>query len=154
MASYNRVVLVGNVTRDIELKYTPGGTAVTEIGLAVNRTWFDKQSQTKKEDVTFIDVTIWGKSAEVAGQYLAKGRPVLIEGRLSLDTWDDKTSGQKRSKLKVICEHMQLLGSKGDSRVSQAGTDGDSTGYYDKPVERTADELFPPTTVPDDEVPF
>ena len=119
MASYNRVTLLGNVTRDIQVKYTPGGSAVAEVGLAVNRSWFDKASNSKKEEVTFVDVTLWGRTAEVAGEYLAKGKPVLIEGRLALDQWTDKESGQKRSKLKVVGESMQLLGSKGDSQGQQ-----------------------------------
>lgn len=110
MASFNKVILLGNLTRDPEVKFTAGGTAVAEIGLAVNRKWMDKQSNTWKEETTFVDVTLWGRSAEVAGQYLAKGRPVLIEGRLQLDTWNDKTSGQKRSKLLVVGESMTMLG--------------------------------------------
>lgn len=114
MASFNKVILVGNLTRDPEVKYTTGGTAVAEIGLAVNRTWFDKQSNQRKEDVTFVDVTLWARQAEVAGEYLSKGRSVLIEGRLQLDTWEDKNSGQKRSKLRVVGENMTMLGGRGD----------------------------------------
>ena len=102
MASFNRVILVGNLTRDPEVKYTTGGTAVAEIGMAVSRQWFDQKSNEKKEETTFVDVTLWGRQAEVAGEYLSKGRPVLIEGRLQLDTWEDKQSGQKRSKLRVV----------------------------------------------------
>lgn len=112
MASFNRVIILGNLTRDVEVKYLQNGSAVGELGLAVNRTWFDKQSNQKKEEVTFIDVTLWGKTAEIAGQYLAKGRSVLIEGYLKLDTWDDKQTGQKRSKLRVVGEHMTMVGSK------------------------------------------
>lgn len=114
MASFNKVILIGNLTRDPQVRYTTGGTAVTEIGMAVNRTWFDKQSNSKREEVTFVDVTLWGRQAEIAGEYLSKGRPVLIEGRLELDTWDDRESGQKRSKLKVVGENMQLLGGRGE----------------------------------------
>ncbi len=114
MASFNKVILVGNLTRDPEVKYTTGGTAVAEIGLAVNRTWFDQKSNERKEETTFVDVTLWGRQAEVAGEYLSKGRPVLIEGRLQLDTWDDRESGKKRSKLRVVGEAMQMLGGKGD----------------------------------------
>jgi single-strand DNA-binding protein len=111
MASYNKVMLLGNCTRDPEVKYTPKGSAVTEIGLAVNR-FYTTDSGEKREETTFVDVTIWGRQAEVAGQYLKKGRPVFIEGRLQLDTWDDKQTGQKRSKLRVVCENFQLLGSR------------------------------------------
>ncbi|WP_437205988.1 single-stranded DNA-binding protein [Planctomicrobium sp. SH664] len=128
MASFNKVILVGNLTRDPEVKYTTGGTAVAEIGLAVNRQWFDKQSNERKEEVTFVDVTLWGRQAEVAGEYLAKGRPVLIEGRLQLDSWDDKTTGQKRSKLRVVGENMTMLGGRGDSGPGGGGGGGGGGG--------------------------
>lgn len=124
MASFNKVILVGNLTRDPEVKYLPSSTAVAEIGLAVNRTWFDKQSNTRKEDVTFIDVTLWGRTAEIAGEYLSKGRSVLIEGRLQLDTWQDKETGKNRSKLKVVGEQMTMLGGRGDGGGSDGGGSG------------------------------
>ena len=114
MASFNKVILMGNLTRDPQVKRTPAGQAVTELGLAVNRTWWDKQANQKKEETTFVDVTLWGRDAEVAGEYLSKGRPVLIEGRLQLDSWEDKQTGQKRSKLRVVCERMQMLGGRGE----------------------------------------
>ena len=110
MANLNKVMLIGNLTRDPELRYTPKGTAVTDIGLAINRIWKDEQGQ-KQEETTFVDVTLWGRQAELAQQYLTKGNPVYIEGRLNLDTWDDKTTGQKHSKLKVIGENLQFLSS-------------------------------------------
>jgi single-strand DNA-binding protein len=124
MASFNKVILVGNLTRDPQVKYTTGGTAVTEIGLAVNRRWLDKQSNQWKDETTFVDVTLWGRTAEIAGEYLAKGRPVLIEGRLQLDTWDDRESGQKRSKLRVVGENMTMLGGKGDGPSGGGGGGG------------------------------
>src|SRR5881394_3896035 len=110
MASFNRVILLGNLTRDVEVRYLQSGTAVADIGMAVNDR---RKGQNGEwiEETTFVDVTLWGRTAEVAGEYLSKGRPVFIEGRLQLDTWDDKQSGQKRSKLKVIGETMQMLGS-------------------------------------------
>ena len=111
MASFNKVILMGNLTRDPEVRYTPKGSAVTDIGMAVNRVYSTEGGE-KREEVTFVDVTLWGRTAEIAGEYLKKGRPVLIEGRLQLDSWDDKQSGQKRSKLKVIGETMQLIGSR------------------------------------------
>src|SRR5881296_4226901 len=111
MASFNKVILLGNLTRDPEVRYTPKGSAVTDLGIAVNRQYTLENGE-KREEVTFVDVTFWGRTAEVAGEYLKKGRPVFIEGRLQLDTWDDKQSGQKRSKLKVIGEMMQMLGSR------------------------------------------
>ena len=111
MASFNKVILLGNLTRDPEVRYTPKGTAVTELGMAVNRVYTAENGE-KREETTFVDVTLWGRTAEIAGEYLKKGRPVFIEGRLQLDTWDDKTSGQKRSKLKVVGEGLQLIGSR------------------------------------------
>ena len=111
MASFNKVILLGNLTRDPEVRYTPKGTAVTELGMAVNRVYTAENGE-KREEITFVDVTFWGRTAEIAGEYLKKGRPVFIEGRLQLDTWDDKQSGQKRSKLKVVGEGLQLIGSR------------------------------------------
>ncbi len=111
MANLNKVMLIGNLTRDPEVRYTPKGTAVAEIGLAVNRR-YTAESGEKREETTFVDVTLWGRTAELAGEYLKKGRPVYIEGRLQLDSWDDKQTGQKRSKLRVVCEEMQFLGSR------------------------------------------
>lgn len=135
MASFNKVILIGNLTRDPQVRYTPGGMAVSDIGLAVNRTWFDKQTNQKKEDVTFVDVTLWGRTAEIAGEYLSKGKQVLIEGRLQLDSWDDKESGQKRSKLKVVGENMTMLGSRqegggGRGPGGPATSAGDSGGNF------------------------
>jgi single-strand DNA-binding protein len=124
MASFNKVILIGNLTRDPQVKYTTGGTAVTEIGLAVNRRWLDKQSNQWKDETTFVDVTLWGRTAEIAGEYLAKGRQVLIEGRLQLDTWDDRESGQKRSKLRVVGENMTMLGNKGEGGGGGGGGGG------------------------------
>ncbi len=108
MSSFNRVILVGNITRDIELKYVASGTAVTEIGLAVNDRV--KKNGEWVDEVTFVDCTFWGKTAEVAAEYLKKGSSVLVEGRLKLDQWE--TDGQKRSKLRVVADRMQMLGSK------------------------------------------
>ena len=110
MASFNKVILVGNLTRDPELRYTPKGTAIAKIGLAVNRVWTTDTGE-KKEEVTFVDVDIFGRTAENVGQYMRKGSPMLIEGRLRLDQWDDKQTGQKRSKLGVVAESVQFLGS-------------------------------------------
>lgn len=121
MASFNRVILVGNLTRDIELKYTQSGLAVTDLGLAVN----DRrktQSGEWVDETTFVDVTLWGRTAEVAGEYLSKGAPVLIEGRLKLDTWE--TEGQKRSKLRVVGERMQMLGTRGGGGGGGSGSTG------------------------------
>src|ERR1700684_3707059 len=112
MANYNKVILIGNLTRDPELRYTPKGSAVAKIGLAVNRTWKNEAGESK-EEVTFIDVEAWGRQAEVIAQYMRKGRPLLVEGRLKLDSWEDKTTHQKQSKLKVVLETFCFIDSKG-----------------------------------------
>ncbi len=123
MANLNRVLLIGNLTRDPEVRYTPKGTAVTEIGLAVNRIYSGEDGE-KKEETTFVDVTLWARQAEIAGQYLKKGRPVFIEGRLQLDSWDDKQTGQKRSRLRVVAENLQLLGSRQEGEGSTSPSAG------------------------------
>jgi single-strand DNA-binding protein len=114
MANFNKVILAGNLTRDPELRYTPKGTAVAKIGLAINRKWRSETGE-MKEETTFVDVDCFGKTAETVGQYLKKGRPILIEGRLRYETWEDKQSGQKRSKLGVVMESFQFIDSnRGD----------------------------------------
>ncbi|MBV8377558.1 MAG: single-stranded DNA-binding protein [Verrucomicrobia bacterium] len=121
MANLNRVLLIGNLTRDPEIRYTPKGTPVTEIGLAVNRVYSGEDGE-RKEETTFVDVTLWARQAEIAGQYLKKGRPVFIEGRLQLDSWDDKQTGQKRSRLRVVAENLQLLGSRQEGEAPAPST--------------------------------
>ena len=108
MANLNKVMLIGNLTRDPELRYTPQGTAVADITLAINRIWNNEQN-VRQEETIFVEVTLWGRQAELAQQYLSKGRLAYIEGRLQMDTWDDKETGKKRSKLKVIGETLQFL---------------------------------------------
>jgi single-strand DNA-binding protein len=117
MASFNKVILVGNLTRDPELRYTPKGTAIAKVGLAVNRVWTSETGE-KKEEVTFVDIDVFGRTAENLAQYMRKGSPILVEGRLRLDQWDDKQTGQKRSKLGVVGEIVQFLGSP---RAGEAG---------------------------------
>src|ERR1700733_7879930 len=112
MANFNKVIIAGNRARDPELRYTPKGTAVAQITLAVNRTW-KSESGESKEEVSFIDVEAWGRQGEVIAQYMRKGRPLLIEGRLKLDKWEDKTTHQKQSKLKVVLEGFTFIDSKG-----------------------------------------
>jgi single-strand DNA-binding protein len=115
MANYNHVILAGNLTRDPELKYTSKGSAVARITLALNRTWKSETGE-QKEEVTFVDVEAWGRQGEVIAQYVKKGRPLLVEGRLKLDQWEDKTTHQKQSKLKVVLEAFSFLDSnRGDS---------------------------------------
>ena len=120
MASFNKVILAGNLTRDPELRYTPKGTAVARIGIACNRKWRSETGELK-EEVTFVDVDAFGKTAETIGQYLKKGRPILIEGRLRYDSWEDKQTKQKKSKLGVVLENFQFLdsGSRGDSSAAE-----------------------------------
>lgn len=154
MASFNKVILVGNLTRDPEVRYTPKGSAVCDLGLAVNRQ-YSLEGGEKREEVTFVDVVLWARLAEIAGEYLKKGRPVLIEGRLQLDSWDDKQSGQKRTKLRVVGETMQLLGSRqgggGEGEESMGGGRSSmSSGRSSSPPPPKA----PPSEPDDDEIPF
>ena len=118
MSDMNQVVLIGRVTRDPELRHTPGGVAVAEMSLAVNRTWFDKSSNEKRESVSFVEITLWARTAEVACEYLRKGSQCAITGRLEQQSWDDRETGQKRSKLKVVGESLQLLGGKQERQDS------------------------------------
>ncbi len=113
MASFNKVILAGNLTRDPELRYTPKGTAVARITLAVNRVYSSGEGGEKKEEVSFVDVDVWGRQAEVISQYMKKGRPLLVEGRLKQDTWEDKNTKQKQSKLKVVLESFSFIDSRG-----------------------------------------
>lgn len=131
MASYNRVVLVGNLTRDVKLEHTPQGTAVTEVGLAVNDRV--KKNGEWTDEATFVDITLWGRQAEVAAEYLSKGSSVLIEGRLKLDTWEK--DGQKRSKLRVIGERLQMLGGRSSGGGGSAPSQGSNSGNMDSIAE-------------------
>jgi single-strand DNA-binding protein len=156
MANLNKVMLIGNLTRDPEVKYTPKGTAVTDIGLAINRVYSTDGGE-KREETTFIDVTLWGRTAEVVNQYCKKGSPLFVEGRLQLDTWEDKQSGQKRSKLRVVGEGIQLLGAKGSGG---GGSHSSHSGGDDEPQARqTSSRPTPPRQEPsapaeDDDIPF
>jgi single-strand DNA-binding protein len=153
MANVNKVILIGNVTRDVEVKTTPKGTAVAGITLAVNRN-YKTDSGEKREEVTFVDVELWGRVAEIAGQYVKKGNPLYVEGRLKQDSWEDKDSGQKRTKLKVVAENIQLLGSRpGAAKATEA-----------RPVEAASPTADSPSWVrgygegipsgPSDDIPF
>ena len=150
MASFNRVILVGNLTRDPELKYIPSGMAVSEIGLAVNDRV--KRGDQWVDEVTFVDVTLWSRTAEVANEYLSKGSSVLIEGRLKLDRWEK--DGQKHSKLRVVGERMQMLGGKAGAGGGGGGRGGASGGEsgpsYDE-SEQFSTAGGPP---PSDDIPF
>lgn len=150
MASYNRVILMGNLTRDIQLRYTPAGTPVTEVGIAVN----DRRKNQNGEwvdETTFVDVTFWGRTAEVASEYLSKGSPVFIEGRLKLDTWEKE--GQKNYKLRVVCDRMQMLGGRGEGGGPRNSASAPPRDEYD---EAPAPSAPPQHTQPEaaDDIPF
>ena len=121
MANLNKVMIIGNLTADPDVRTTPRGNTVAELRLAVNRVSSGPNEGERREETTFLDVTCWGRTAEIAGQYLAKGRPVFIEGRLQQDTWEDKQTGQKRSKIRIVAENMQLLGGRDAGGPSQGG---------------------------------
>lgn len=121
MANLNKVMIIGNLTADPEVRTTPRGNTVAELRLAVNRVSSGPNDGERREETTYLDVTCWGRTAEIAGQYLAKGRPVFIEGRLQQDTWEDKQTGQKRSKIRIVAENMQLLGGREGGAPSQGG---------------------------------
>ena len=148
MANFNKVILAGNLTRDPELRYTPKGTAVARLGIAINRKWKSETGELK-EEVTFVDVDAFGKTAETIGQYLKKGRPILIEGRLRYETWEDKQTKQKKSKLGVVMENFQFMDSGG-------GRGGDAS---EAPAARPAAPSAPAPDAgdaepPHDDVPF
>lgn len=159
MGNFNKVILLGNLTRDPELRYTPKGTAVVKLGMAINRTWKD-DTGASKEEVTFVDVDAFGRQAEVLAQYIRKGRPLFVEGRLRLDSWDDKQTGQKRTKLSVVLEGFQFV----DSGGARAGEEGGPAPARPRAVAAPASAVpnanAPSSAAPDgppleeDDVPF
>jgi single-strand DNA-binding protein len=164
MASFNRVIVMGNLTRDVEVRYLQSGMAVADIGIAVNDRRKNQQTGEWIEEVTFVDVTLWGRTAEVAGEYLGKGSPIFIEGRLKLDQWEK--DGQKHSKLKVVGERMQMVGAKGGGGGGGNRGGGqsydDSGDYGDAPSgppsrgsapQRSSQTSAPPPPT-EDEIPF
>ncbi len=153
MASFNRVILVGNLTRDLEVRYTPQGTAVCDLGLAVNERRKNAAGEWVDE-VVYVDVTLWGRTAEIAGEYLTKGSPVLIEGRLRLDTWESQ-DGQKRSRLRVVADRMQMLGARGGGEGAGGGGPArQRRASAPGGAGRVPDEPPPEDIPPDDDVPF
>ena len=147
MANLNKVMLIGNLTRDPEIKFTPKGTAVAQLGLAINRKF--KVGDEMREETTFVDMEAWGKQAETIGKHCVKGSSLYVEGRLQLDTWEDKTSGQKRSKMKVVVEDFQFVGAK-----REGGASGNS-----QPAQRQQPPARPAgnaqgAPVDDDDIPF
>ena len=142
MANVNKVILIGNVTRDPEVKFTSKGSAVADLGLAINRNYTLDNGE-KREETTFVDVELWGRLAEIAGEYAKKGRPVYIEGRLRMDTWDDKASGQKRSRMKVVLEQFQFLGD-GRGGGGAGGGAPSSPGEFDQTGGSSPERHSPP----------
>ena len=157
MASFNKVILMGNLTRDPELRYTPSGTAIAKLGLAVNRTWRTETGE-NREEVSFIDVDAFGRQAETIGQYLRKGRPILVEGRLKMDSWEDKQTGQKRSKLGVVLENFRFVDSQGREGGAPQSSAPPSANYRSTPPPAPssgrgpAEAAGPPPE--EDDVPF
>jgi single-strand DNA-binding protein len=163
MAYLNKVFLIGNLTRDPELRVTPKGTAICSFGLAVNRQFRD-ESGTARDETTFVDIEAWGKQGELVSKYLVKGNPCMVEGRLRFDSWEDKTSGQKRSKLKVVLDNVQFLsrgpgpgGGGGGGAPSEMGGDSVSEERFSPPPPRSTQRPAPPPdSAPglEDDVPF
>ena len=155
MANFNKVYLIGNLTRDPELRVTPKGTAICQFGLAVNRQFKD-ESGAMRDDTTFVDIEAWGKQGETISKYCTKGRPLFVEGRLKLDQWEDKTSGQKRSKLKVVLEGFQFLGS-GQREGGGGGGEYDQSAPSPErhaPPPRSSQSRPAPAENLDEDVPF
>jgi len=173
MASFNRVIIMGNLTDDPVLRHIPSGTAVTDVTLAVNRRYSSKDGG-QNDEVAYVDVTIWGRTAEVASQYLSKGRPVLIEGYLKQDKWEDRETGKTRSKLKVVCDQMTMLGRGADGGGPGGGSGGGGgaprgrdehsggsnrggnapRGGDQSSSQTPADDFYSDTSFDDDSVPF
>lgn len=157
MASFNKVILMGNLTRDPELRVTPKGTAVCQIGLAVNSSYKDKDGNAR-EEVTFVDVDAFGRQAEVIAKYMNKGRPILIEGRLKLDSWESK-EGEKRSKLKVILDSFTFVGSgpgRGEGGDNSGGGNFEENTPPARPAARggSAAPSAPSKSIEEEDVPF
>lgn len=157
MASYNRVILLGNLTRDPEMRYIPSGTAVTNFGLAMSERYTDRQTGEQKENVCFVDVEAWGRQAEVANEYLSKGRPVFIEGALKFDSWETE-DGSKRNKLSVRAFRLQLIGGRRDesemgggyAEAQPAAASEQTASYQDAPAPEASDASSETT----DDIPF
>jgi len=159
MANFNKVYLMGNLTRDPEMRVTPKGTAICQFGLAINRSWKDESGQTR-EETAFVDIEAWGKQGEIISKYCTKGRPLFIEGRLKFDQWEDKTSGQKRSKLKVVLENFQFIGGRGDGATGGVGQGPAGEAAEPAPGEAPPSSRGPfrgpaaPKDAADEDVPF
>jgi len=148
MGDFNKVMILGRLTRDPEVRYTPSGTAVCDIGIAVGRRVGGGDSGTeRREETTYVDVTLWRRQAELAGQYLAKGRELFVEGRLEMDSWEDRNTGQKRTKLKVVCENMQFVGGGGGNAGAPRQQNYQNDNYNSAPqqsYQQPAPQQAPP----------
>jgi single-strand DNA-binding protein len=166
MPNLNKVLLMGNLTRDPEIKYTPKGTAIANFGIAVNRVFTSGEGGEKREEVTFIDIEAWGRTAEVIGEYFKKGKPIFIEGRLKLDQWDDKQTGKKMSKLRVVADSFEFLGSReggsggggggggaGGDEYSEGRSQGRPAGNRPAPPQKRP-PADPDLDTPEDDIPF
>ncbi len=158
MANFNKVILIGNLTRDPELRVTPSGTSICKFGLAVNRNYTTQDGE-KREETTFVDIDAFGKPAEIISKYMAKGRSILVEGRLKLDQWEDKNTGDKRSRLGVVCENFQFLGSRGEGDSGGGDGGGGARGQFEEnaPPPRAPAKKAPPAKegdIEEDDVPF
>ena len=151
MPNLNKIQLMGNLTRDPQLKHTPKGTAVADIGLAVNRIGKDEHGQ-RTEETTFVDVTFWGRTAETVAQYTSKGRPLYVEGRLKMDSWQDKQTGQNRSKLKVIGDSFQFLGGREEAPASYQAPSAPAQLQPTQPIQQT--QAQPTAHTDGDDIPF
>lgn len=152
MPNLNKVMLMGNLTRDPEMRYLPSNTAVVNLGLAVNRRWRNQQTGEQQEETTFVDCEAFGKQAELLNQYMKKGRPLFIEGRLKLDQWQNR-EGQQRSKMKVVIEQFQFI----DSRGGEGGGDmGGGGGYQSSGQRSSSPSQDEPAHEPmqEDDIPF
>ncbi len=158
MASFNKVIIAGNLTRDPELRYTPKGTAIARIGMALNRRWKNDAGE-MQEEVTYVDVDAFGRQAEVVAQYLKKGRPLLVEGRLRLDQWEDKQSGQRRSQMRVVLESFSFMDGGGGGNRGETSDPFEQTAPQSRPAAPAQGRPVPPPVhddgLPeDDDVPF
>lgn len=153
MASFNKVLLLGNLTRDPEIKYTPKGTAVTEFGLAVNRHYTTEAGE-KREEVTFVNLVAYARQAEIIGEFCKKGKPLFVEGRLKLEQWDDKQSGQKRSATKVIVETFQLLGGRPEGAAATTTAEEEPPPQKARPAARPRPPADPDLDAADPDIPF
>lgn len=148
MPNFNKVIIVGNCTKDPEIRYTPKGTALVEMSIAVNNNYTTASGE-KREETDFFEIVFWGKLAEIVSEYVEKGKPILVSGKLKQETWEDKETHKKRSKITIVAEEMQLLGSKEGSRTPSREPEGRSSGRQEsRPAQRGERPQPPPSNKP------